>query len=64
LEQLKKPRGAHEWIEAQIRIEQERVEQEGQDILVSEVETDDDSGEDDNDSSDDGLVLDLHTAEE
>ena len=60
LEQLKKPHGAHEWIEAQIRIERERMEREGQDILVSEVETDCNSGEDDNDGSDDGLILDLN----
>jgi len=60
LEQLEKPYGAHEWIEAQIRIERERIEQEGQDILVSEVETSSDSSEEDNDSGDDGLILDLN----
>ena len=41
-------------------MERERVEQEGQDILVSKVETSSNSKEEDNDSSDDRLILNLN----
>jgi len=66
LERLEKPLGAREWIIAQeILKEQERIEKEGRrdDILVSEVETDDgDSGSEDannDDGEDDGFFLNI-----
>ena len=60
LEQLQKPIGAHNWIKAQEIIkEQERLEQEGQDILVSKVETNASNSEGKDSSDDDGLVLNL-----
>jgi hypothetical protein len=55
LEQLQKPIGAHDWIK-----EQERIEQEGQDTLVSEVETNASDSEGEGSDDDDGLILDLN----
>jgi hypothetical protein len=58
LERLQKPIGAHDWIKAQELMK----EQEGQDVFVSEVETNasDSEGEGEGSSDNDGLVLDLN----
>ena len=62
LELFLKPQGAHKWIEAQKEVEQafEQARQGGEDQYVSEVETDDSDIEARDDSSDDGLLLDLN----
>jgi hypothetical protein len=58
LERLQKPIGAHNWIKAQEVIKEQ--EREGQDTLVSEVETNASDSEDEDSGDDDGLVLDLN----
>jgi hypothetical protein len=63
LEQLQKPISAHDWIKAQEIIkEQEQVRQEGQDTLVSKVETNasNSKGKGKGSSDNDKLVLDLN----
>ena len=75
LTQLEKPLGAREWILAQqIRKDQEQMEEAGRDeeLLVSEVETDDekedrkdkdkDKDKDNDDDDDDGLLLNIDPA--
>jgi hypothetical protein len=68
LDRIQKPLGAHNWILAQqVLKEQEQIEREGQrdDILVSEVETDDSDSENKGDSDgeeDDGLFINIDAA--
>jgi hypothetical protein len=69
LERIEKPLGARDWILAQqVLKEQQRMEEEGlrEEMLVSEVETDEEGGdsgdEGSNNSDDDGIFLNLNAS--
>lgn len=67
LERIEKPLGARDWILAQqVLKEQQRMEEEGQreEMLVSEVETNEggDSGDEGSNDDDDGIFLNLNAS--
>lgn len=63
LERIEKPLGARDWILAQqILKEQQRIEEEGrrEEILVSEIETDEEGRDSGDEGDDDGFFLNLN----